>query len=428
VQLPLIPDLTPYRVVWSVITAFFLLDLAMGKRVLLPANMKIEISMLLFCLYMASSGIIAGTIITEDGIIIETLLMGYIMPFSIYFFGKNIVDDEKKVRKSYAFFTIIGLYLGLTGIFEHFRLDFLVWPRYIMNPAVGIHFGQARGPFVQAGINGMTISLILFISTYLYLNETNKIKRISLVSIILIMMITLFFTYNRASWIGFIIASIVLPFFYRRLRIIYVLGVLAITIFLMVAQSINLFRFDAEAQQYFQSAGSLRRGLDVKTALGHRLKSKDSLYSRINLFVAQLRMINEKPLFGFGYLRFKKDSAQYFRPIKGIPFNVDKGIASQSGFMVVLVELGIVGMTIYLYLLYAIFDLAKKSYHILPRDGFLGRGIVGVVVGLFIVYLIGYQFREARTNMICNAIFFLNVGILAGLYERTRLNNRKLIH
>ena len=35
----------------------------------------------------------------------------------------------------------------------------LVFPRYIVDPSVGLHFGRARGPFVEAAANGLAMCI-----------------------------------------------------------------------------------------------------------------------------------------------------------------------------------------------------------------------------------------------------------------------------
>ena len=54
----------------------------------------------------------------------------------------------------------MGFYLGLTGIFEYLQLKQFVFPSYIMNPWIGVHWGRARGPFMNSGINGAVTGMI----------------------------------------------------------------------------------------------------------------------------------------------------------------------------------------------------------------------------------------------------------------------------
>src|SRR5438093_1302521 len=51
----------------------------------------------------------------------------------------------------------LGAYLGLTAVFEGLGLDALIVPRYIADPGAGIHFGRARGPFVEAVADGLAL-------------------------------------------------------------------------------------------------------------------------------------------------------------------------------------------------------------------------------------------------------------------------------
>ena len=70
------------------------------------------------------------------------------------------MDDKDKIRKVFMFFAVIGLYLHVTAIFEHFQLRSLVFPKYIMNSNIGIHWGRARGPFLSGSINGAVMGIV----------------------------------------------------------------------------------------------------------------------------------------------------------------------------------------------------------------------------------------------------------------------------
>ncbi len=56
---------------------------------------------------------------------------------------------------------ILGTYLSVTAIFEVLKLWGLVFPKFISNPALGIHFGRARGPMLQSVRLGICLNLFL---------------------------------------------------------------------------------------------------------------------------------------------------------------------------------------------------------------------------------------------------------------------------
>jgi hypothetical protein len=44
---------------------------------------------------------------------------------------------------------VFGLYLSVTAVFEITKQWSLVFPGFIGDPKIGIHFGRARGPMLQ---------------------------------------------------------------------------------------------------------------------------------------------------------------------------------------------------------------------------------------------------------------------------------------
>ena len=58
---------------------------------------------------------------------------------------------EVKRRILLGTLVAIGAYLSLTAVAEKLGITGLEVPGYISDPTVGIHFGRARGPFVDAG-------------------------------------------------------------------------------------------------------------------------------------------------------------------------------------------------------------------------------------------------------------------------------------
>ena len=61
--------------------------------------------------------------------------------------------DVRDALSEAAFFQIygnlFGVYLGFTAVCEIAQLWSLVFPKYIADPKIGLHFGRARGPMVH---------------------------------------------------------------------------------------------------------------------------------------------------------------------------------------------------------------------------------------------------------------------------------------
>ena len=417
IRIPVLPDIAPYRILLIVLLLFFVSELIMHKRKIIGGIKKVEIAMILLCVYILFSMIFAGTgYVKGKGLFLTFLLNAYVVPFLIYFFVKNLVTNEQEIRKIFIFFTIFGLYLGLTGIFEMFRLDFLVFPEYIMDHKIGIHWGRARGPFVQAGVNAMVISMIIFMSFYLLQLEKKKWAKFFIFVSLISMLVTLVLTYSRGSWLSFLLASLFVIRFFPSLRKAFIF--FSVVVFLIIAVQISMNQFQIkhvqEGQQFFSR-------LTVEEAVTERLTSTTSIFSRINVYATAGRMFLAKPIFGFGYNKFKEEQSEYFVPIEGIPFNITEGISMHNMYGMILMEFGLIGLSLYLYILIYFIKINIKLYRLLPHEGFLSKNFMIIIGGVFIIYLTNMFTKDYQYIMFPNLYFYCVAGIMDGIYQRNML-------
>jgi O-antigen ligase len=95
----------------------------------------------------------------------------------------------------------------------------------------------------------------------------------------------------------------------------------------------------------------LSPGLASKAAV--RVQSNRSVWDRQNQTAAALRMIEARPLFGFGWDRYIPSSQQYFRQSPDYPmsgFSTDEiQLPLHDSFLSYAVELGLVGALLWLF-------------------------------------------------------------------------------
>lgn len=399
VRLPMLPDISFYRIMWVVLLLIFFAQIALKERKFLAIT-KLEIMMILFCLVCLVSMIRAGTIFkVGQGLALRNFLNGYAIPFSIFFLAKNVVCNEYQIKKVFYFLLVVSIYLAITGIFEHYNLAYLVFPRYIMDPGAGIHFGRARGPFVQAAVNGTVLGIIFLTSTYLIMLNHNRVLKRFLAFFVSLVPIVIFFTYTRACWLGFILSLSAVALFYPRFRKIFFFGFILIAI-------ISLFNW--------ANITSADRSVGGVAAMG-------PIYDRINLYAASSKMFLEKPIFGFGFDTFQKVSPEFFSKVSGIPYQ-GVGLSPHDTLTGILVELGLVGFIPLILIFFYIFRHSLRLYRRLSANLFLGKGLVATFWGISIVFIINMQFIEMRFFQFPNSLFFLLAGIIVGLDQRVLLS------
>ncbi|HEX4998807.1 MAG TPA: hypothetical protein VFY29_11305, partial [Terriglobia bacterium] len=136
----------------------FVFLLVLGSYVIASASFStrakritgLELLMILFSVYCLVSWFISGAdfVLTKSRWL-STLFTLCFQPFAAYFIASRLPYDRSHIRTLISVLAAIGVYLGLTGIFEHYSISPLVFPKYILDPSVGIQFERARGPFAS---------------------------------------------------------------------------------------------------------------------------------------------------------------------------------------------------------------------------------------------------------------------------------------
>ncbi|MDP2911543.1 MAG: O-antigen ligase family protein [Candidatus Omnitrophota bacterium] len=391
------PNLSFDRVIWSLMIFYYMFHVITGKI----SFSRRGIEILMFILFMLGFiSIIAARGLNLSRATLDTcstLFNAYAVPFSIFLIAKDFINEERKIRKLFAFLSLVLLYLSITAVFEHFRFDYLVFPRDIMNPGLGIHFGRSRGPFLQAAINGTVIGMLSIVNLYMAMN-TRLPHRLFFIFTAVISPIAMFFTYTRASWLGFMLAFMFMLIINRRFRkyigLLIFCGAVIIAVF-------NSKIVDMEK-------------------VASRSSSISPIYDRINLYHTYAAMFAEKPLFGFGFGNFGNYSHEYFSRVKSDnPYNIVIPEMHDS-FSGTLVELGVCGFVVFMSILIAIFRKSLFLFRKMGDEGFLGRGIVIVFWGIGIVYVANALAVDMKFHQFQNAVFYMTAGIIAGLYQRTQ--------
>ena len=389
------PNLSFDRVIWSLMIFYYLFHVITGKISL--SRRGIEILMFILIILGFISIIATRGINSAKGTLdaYSVLFNAYVAPFSIFLIAKDFVNEERRIRKLFIFFSIILLYLSVTAIFEHFKLTSLVFPKDIMNSGMGIHFGRSRGPFLQAAINGTVIGMLSIANLYMAMN-TRLPYRLFFIFVAVISPIAVFFTYTRASWLGFMLAFMFMLIMNRRFR-----------------KYIGLLIFcGAVIAAVFNS-----KIIDMEK-VASRSSSISPIYDRINLYHTYALMFVERPLFGFGFGNFNDYSHEYFSKIKSDnPYDVAIPEIHDS-FSGTLVELGIAGFIVFLSIFIAIFRRSILLFKNMSGEGFISRWIIVAFWGIGIVYITNIMTFDMKFYQFQNVVFYMTAGIIAGLYQR----------
>ena len=107
----------------------------------------------LLVLYAVGSSAWANTL-TQHHASFELLDRLGIVPFLLYLVAPAAFATDRQRTILLGTLAVVGAYLGATAFFEMIGPHSLVFPKFILNPSLGIHDGRARGPFLEAGADG----------------------------------------------------------------------------------------------------------------------------------------------------------------------------------------------------------------------------------------------------------------------------------
>jgi O-antigen ligase len=279
--------------------------------------------------YAIGSAIGYGTIIHHSEIFDLLDRMG-LLYWLILILAPAVFVTEADRRVFLATLVGIGLYLGFTGIFEILGPHALVFPRYINNPHLGIHWGRARGPFLEAEVMGTALFGCIVGSMIAVRSWTRRVPRALAMLAIAVCVVSLILTFDRTAWLGVAVSAPLTLAVVPELRR-YLLPTVAV-----VAAVVGI--------SY----------LTIPTVREHiKLRANDAQTVRDRQAVdgAAEAMILKRPLFGFGFGRFIPVSTNYYQTSSSYAIWLEKPIPVHDVYLSIAADLGLVGLTLWLVIL-----------------------------------------------------------------------------
>ena len=266
----------------------------------------------------------AGTLQTSAGLFGLLDRFGFV-PFAMFFVAPLAFATERQRSILLGTLVALGAYLGLTALFEGIGLRALVVPGYISDPAVGIHFGRARGPFVEAVANGMGLFTCATAAAVGLTRWREWAARYACWAVMALCAVGLLLTLTRSIWLSSIVAAAAAFLASPRLRGWLIpgalLGAIAVT-------------------------GALAALPALNERVDQRSTEESSVWVRKNTSRAALEMIQARPVAGFGWQTFQTRSAPYFRQAATYPaIGVGQGV--HNVFLGNAAELGIPGAVLW---------------------------------------------------------------------------------
>lgn len=254
-----------------------------------------------------------------------------LVPFLLFLVAPVAFRTPQQRRILAIGLIILGLYLGLISLFEEVGLTSLVVPSYINNPALGIHFGRSRGPFLEAGANGLAMFDCLAAAAITLPSWRGRpALRAGVIAVMILCGAGIIFSLTRQVWLGTAVGTLAAMLWNPRLR--RLLPAAAVVTAIVVAVALAVVP-------------------GLSSTITARTSDKSSEWDRLNSDFAALRMVEARPALGFGWGTFGTASIPYYRlsssyPLSTIDVAHNMPLSNAA-------ELGLVGLGLWLAVMIA---------------------------------------------------------------------------
>ncbi len=325
------------------------------------------------------------------------LMMSFVVPAMLYWIARQAPFSHCAWKGALAVLAVLGVYLAVTAIAEVRGQWSIVFPRYLADPTLGIHFGRARGPELNSASLGVYLTICLW-SAWLLRPDVRRVWQLVLWTAVPLMVIGIFATYTRSTWIGLLASAVVVG--YLQLAKAWRLPLLMLAALggILIA-----------TVMWHDVVGLQREGTANES--GH------SVDQRKSFAYVSAKMFWDHPVFGVGFGRYYDCKLPYLSD-RSQSFELEslRGLHHHNTFLSLLTETGMLGLAAFVALLVAWGRVAWS----LVRDVELAtweRSQGLLMLAVLVTYLSSAVFHDLSLLPSQQWILFL----LAGLTMNVRL-------
>jgi putative inorganic carbon (hco3(-)) transporter len=249
-----------------------------------------------------------------------------LVPFSVFVVAPYAFRTERDRRVLLGALIAVGAYLSVTAFLETVNANGLIFPHYITDPSKGIHADRARGPFLDAGANGIAMYACAVASAIAFVKWRTRRWRQVAVVVGVMCLLGVVFSLTRVVWLGAAVATpLTLACTRETRRLIAPAFVAVVALVAVCLVAIPGF------------AGKVEK---------RRNDNSFTVWARKNSNGAALRMFQDRPVLGFGWGRFAEASPPYYRQAQDYPLSLLPHL--HNVYLENTVELGVVGAFLWL--------------------------------------------------------------------------------
>src|SRR5208283_5327088 len=309
------PDLFSYyadRIVFGILI-FFVALRTMALRQKIPFFAGLSLPML---------GLIALAVFRAlrepfDAQIWSIIASKYIVPFALFHLAALVFRDASQRKHFEIFVTLALAYLVFIAIAFLADAHSLIFPRFILDESLGFHPDRARGPFLQAVANGLSLNL-LGVLAFALPRTYRKFVWLLWAFLPLAVLATM----TRAVWISFALSTVALAYLFaeRRLQTVCILVLVGALL------------------------GGLAIGFSehsLKKALWERTEERGPVQARMAVYSGAWAMFKERPFTGWPAAHMYAELGRRMEGYRLRTYYV------HNTYLALLIELGLPGLALY---------------------------------------------------------------------------------
>jgi O-antigen ligase len=317
----------------------------------------------------------------------------WIVPFALFHLGGTVFCSEASLRKLEWFSIATLFYLALISVFYLLGFNSVIFPRFVLDESIGIHIDRARGPFLQAVANGVSLNILALVAVHSF--RRRRMHGIVGIALLVLVPLAILATKTRAVWLSALLTvfALLLPVFGRRVR----------TVALGLAVTLGI------------AAGTAFLSQMQWSDLSSRLEDRSPVTFRMEMYRAGWEMFTEKPFTGWG--SDAKVQPEVAKRIDG--FHLDTFVFHNT-YLELAVQRGVLGLALYVWLMACLFRIGKRENQDDLRDiergkfeqvDFLGLQFCPIWILILLVYLLNASVVVMNYQFL-NGYLFTVAGIL----------------
>jgi O-antigen ligase len=379
--------LVPTRFLFLVFVLVLLMDKYYKKIPLEPFN-KTETLMMVFTLLLVVNAFLWSHRVANS---LKLVTDAFFIPYIAYYVARRFVTSEERLRQLTNVLIAFGLMLIFIAIVERIGHSQLLY--------------RLRGPFPHRNQFYMVMMVVFFmtlLSTIRSYRDRSKALTLLTVCCWVILCVTpmvIVATWTRSNWLGFVAALWVSLFFARR----SIARSSKVAIIGLVLLLIPVLVIGLQAAVHTE-------------AVDGRIANESTVYSRIGAWLVQLEAGMKNPLLGIGFNNVRElllTHRIYFMGVRSL-------VSSHNCFLAIFVELGSLGLFVYLAIAFSIIRAAARQVHRAVRweDGWLGIVSAAILVGCLVPGLTSVILYSPSVS---HVYVYTCLGALAGVAGTTRV-------